>query len=161
MCGRFVLKIELSKIIESFDIKEVACQYRPSNNIFPGQQIIAVVHDNINRLVEFKWGLIPWWAKDSSIGYRMINARAETVAEKPAFRQAFKKRRCLIVADGFYEWQKIGKTKKPLYFSLKSGDSFAFAGLHETWASPDQQQIHTCTIITTDANTLIKPIHDR
>jgi len=101
------------------------------------------------------------WAKDPSIGTRMINARAETVAEKPAFRQAFKKRRCLIVADGFYEWQKIGNAKKPLYFSLKSGDPFGFAGLHETWASPDQQEVHTCTIITTDSNQLIEPIHDR
>ena len=161
MCGRFVLQTDLSRIVESFDIQEVACQYRPSNNIFPGQQIIAVVHDNINRLVEFKWGLIPWWSKDPSIGNRMINARAETVAEKPAFRQALKKRRCLIVADGFYEWQKIGKVKKPLYFSLESGHPFGFAGLHETWTSPDQQQINTCTIITTDPNKLIEPIHDR
>jgi len=161
MCGRFVLQAELSRIVESFDIQEVACHYRPSNNIFPGQHIIAVVHDTMNRLVEFKWGLIPWWSKDPSIGNRMINARAETAAEKPAFRQAFKKRRCLIVADGFYEWQKVGKAKKPLYFSLKSGGPFGFAGLHETWTSPDQQQLHTCTIITTEANRFIEPIHDR
>jgi putative SOS response-associated peptidase YedK len=112
-------------------------------------------------LVEFKWGLIPWWSKDPSIGNRMINARAETVAEKPAFRQAFKKRRCLIVADGFYEWQKVGKAKKPLYFTLKAGAPFGFAGLHETWASPDQQELHTCTIVTTAANKVIEPIHDR
>lgn len=149
MCGRFVLQTDLSRIIESFEIQKVACDYRPSNNIFPGQHIIAVVHDTMNRLVEFKWGLIPWWSKDPSIGNRMINARAETVEEKPAFRQAFKKRRCLIVADGFYEWQKVGKAKKPLYFSLKSGNPFGFAGLHETWTSPDQQEINTCTIITT------------
>ncbi|MEN6320591.1 MAG: SOS response-associated peptidase [Syntrophaceae bacterium] len=161
MCGRFVLQTDLTRIIESFDIQEIACQYRPSNNIFPGQQIVAIVHDNINRLVEFKWGLIPWWSKDPSIGNRMINARAETIAEKPSFKQAFKKRRCLIIADGFYEWQKTGKIKKPLYFSLKSGASFGFAGLHETWTSPDQQQINTCTIITTVANQLIEPIHDR
>jgi putative SOS response-associated peptidase YedK len=161
MCGRFVVMTDLSKIIESFDIQEVACQYRPSNNIFPGQQIIAVVHDNISRLVEFKWGLIPWWSKDPSIGNRMINARAETVAEKPAFRQALKKRRCLIVADGFYEWQKLGRVKKPLYFSLQSNEPFGFAGLYETWISPDKQQINTCTIITTEPNELIRPIHDR
>lgn len=161
MCGRFVLQAELSRIVESFDIQEVACHYRPSNNIFPGQHIIAVVHDTMNRLVEFKWGLIPSWSKDPSIGNRMINARAETAAEKPVFRQAFKKRRCLIVADGFYEWQKVGKAKKPLYFSLKSGGPFGFAGLHETWTSPDQQQLHTCTIITTEANRFIEPIHDR
>lgn len=161
MCGRFVLQTDLSRIIESFDIQEITGQYRPSNNIFPGQQIVAIVHDNKNRLVEFKRGLIPWWSKDPSIGNRMINARAETIAEKPSFRQAFKKRRCLIVADGFYEWQKIGKVKKPLYFNLKSGATFGFAGLHETWTSADKQEIHTCTIVTTAANQLIEPIHDR
>ena len=161
MCGRFVLQTDLSRIVESFDIQEIACQYRPSNNIFPGQQIIAVVHDNINHLVEFKWGLIPWWSKDPSIGNRMINARAETVAEKPAFRKAFKEHRCLIIADGFYEWQKLGRVKKPLYFSLQSNEPFGFAGLYETWISPDNQQINTCTIITTEPNELIRPIHDR
>jgi putative SOS response-associated peptidase YedK len=161
MCGRFVLQTDLSRIVESFNIQEVACQYGPSNNIFPGQQIIAVVHDDINRLVEFKWGLIPSWAKDPSIGNRMINARAETIAEKPAFKQAFRKRRCLIIADGFYEWQKVGKLKKPHYFSLKSGMPFGFAGLYEIWTSPDQRQINTCTIITMDSNKLIEPSHDR
>jgi putative SOS response-associated peptidase YedK len=95
------------------------------------------------------------------MGNRMFNARAETLSEKPSFKNAFKKRRCLIIADGFYEWQKLGKVKKPLYFSLKSGRPFGFAGLHETWVSPDHQPIHTCTIITTEPNELIKPIHDR
>jgi putative SOS response-associated peptidase YedK len=162
MCGRFVLLTDLSVITESFDIQHITCEYRTGSNISPGQQIIAVIRQgNQNILVDFRWGLIPSWAKDLSIGSKMLNARAETIAEKPSFRQALKKRRCLVIADGFYEWQKIGKVKKPLYFSLKSGTPFGFAGLHETWTSPDQQQINTCTIITTDSNKLIEPIHDR
>jgi putative SOS response-associated peptidase YedK len=105
--------------------------------------------------------LIPSWSKDPSIANKLINARAETVDKKPSFRDAFKKRRCLIVADGFYEWKKEGKSKVPLYFYLKSGRPFGFAGLYETWTSPGKKEISTCAIITTDANELIKPIHDR
>jgi putative SOS response-associated peptidase YedK len=162
MCGRFVLLTDLRIITESFNVQNVACEYRPGNNISPGQQIAAVLRkDDQNSLVDFRWGLIPSWAKDPSIGYKMFNARAETIAEKPSFKNAFQKRRCLIVADGFYEWQKIGRMKKPFYFSLKSGQPFGFAGLHETWISPEQQPVNTCTIITTETNELIKPIHDR
>jgi putative SOS response-associated peptidase YedK len=142
--------------------QNVACEYRPGNNISPGQQIAAVLRkDDQNSLVNFHWGLIPSWAKDPSIGNKMINARAETVSEKPSFREAFKKRRCLIVADGFYEWQKLDRKKKPYKLSLKSGQPFGFAGLYETWISPENTPINTCTIITTDSNELIKPIHDR
>lgn len=162
MCGRFVLLTDLRVIAESFHIQQVACDYRPGSNISPGQQIAAVIRkDDQNSLVNFRWGLIPSWAKDSSIGNRMFNARSETIAEKPSFKNAFKKRRCLIIADGFYEWQKLGKARKPLYFSLKSGNLFGFAGLYESWISPDQQTINTCTIITTVSNELISPIHDR
>jgi putative SOS response-associated peptidase YedK len=164
MCGLFILLTDLSLITESFNVQDVACEYRPyrpGRHISPGQQVAAVIQDDKNRLVNFRWGLIPSWAKDPSIGNRMFNARAETLSEKPSFKNAFKKRRCLIIADGFYEWQKLGKVKKPLYFSLKSGRPFGFAGLHETWVSPDHQPIHTCTIITTEPNELIKPIHDR
>jgi putative SOS response-associated peptidase YedK len=161
MCGLFILLTDLSLITESFNVQDVACEYRPGNRISPGQQVAAVIQDEKNRLVNFRWGLIPSWAKDPSMGNRMFNARAETLSEKPSFKNAFKKRRCLIIADGFYEWQKLGKVKKPLHFSLKSGRPFGFAGLHETWVSPDHQPIHTCTIITTEPNELIKPIHDR
>jgi putative SOS response-associated peptidase YedK len=161
MCGLFILLTDLSLITESFNVQDVACEYRPGSRISPGQQVAAVIQDDKNRLVNFRWGLIPSWAKDPSIGNRMFNARAETLSEKPSFKNAFKKRRCLIIADGFYEWQKLGKLKKPLYFSLKSGRPFGFAGLHETWVSQDHQPINTCTIITTEPNELIKPIHDR
>jgi putative SOS response-associated peptidase YedK len=162
MCGRFILLTDLSIIVESFRIGEVAAEYKPGSNISPGQQISAVIRDeDVNKLVDFRWGLIPSWAKDPSIGNRMFNARAETIAEKPSFREAFKKRRCLIVADGFYEWQKMEKGKKPLHFSLRSAGPFGFAGLYETWMSPENKPVKTCTIITTDANDLLKPIHDR
>jgi putative SOS response-associated peptidase YedK len=162
MCGRFVLLTDLRVITESFNIQHVACEYKPGSNISPGQHVAAVVRkDDQNNLVDFRWGLIPSWAKDPSIGYKMFNARAETIAEKPSFRNAFKKRRCLIVADGFYEWQKIGRIKKPLRFSLKSGEPFGFAGLYETWISPEKKPVNTCTIITTEPNDLLRPIHDR
>lgn len=161
MCGRFVLLTDLSKIVQSFDIQEVSGEYLPGVNISPGQMIAAVIHDSINRLVDFKWGLIPAWAKDPAIGNKMINARAETVSEKPSFRQAFRKRRCLIVADGFYEWKTEAGKKRPIRFYLRSGEPFGLAGLYETWVSPGKVPINTCTIITTDANGLVSSVHDR
>lgn len=161
MCGRFVLISALSVITETFGIQEVTYDYTPSSNVLPGHNIAAIIHEGVNRLVQFRWGLIPSWAKEPSMGSRLINARAETVAGKPSFRNAFKKRRCLIVADGFYESSKEGKTKIPFYFHLKSGKPFGFAGLYETWTSPEGQPIRTCTIITTEPNDLIQPIHNR
>jgi putative SOS response-associated peptidase YedK len=128
----------------------------------PNQSVPAVIrHNGINQLVCFRWGLIPSWSKDPSIASKLINARAETVDKKPSFKDAFKKRRCLIVADGFYEWKREGNKKMPLYFYLKSGRPFGFAGLYETWISPDKKEINTCVIITTAANELIAPDHDR
>jgi len=161
MCGRFVLLTDLSRIVQSFGIQEVTSNYHTDINIRPGQMIAAVIHDSKNRLVDFKWGLIPSWSKDPAIGNKMINARAETVAEQPSFRQAFRKRRCLIAADGFYEWKKETGNKKPMRFSLKSGEPFGLAGLYETWISLDKVTINTCTIITTDANELVHSVHDR
>lgn len=161
MCGRFVLLTDLSRIVQSFDIQRVSGELHQGVNISPGQMITAVLRDEVNKLADFKWGLVPSWAKDPAIGNKMINARAETVAEKPSFRQAFKKRRCLIVADGFYEWKTEGKRKTPMRFGLKSGEPFGFAGLYEIWHAPDKAHLQTCTIITTNANGLIEPIHDR
>ena len=162
MCGRFALVSELADIEEKFDIHKVSYDFKPNWNVSPGQHIPAVIHrEGRNVLVSFLWGLIPSWTKDPSIGQKMINARAETVHEKPSFKNAFKSRRCLIVADGFYEWKKEDRKKIPLYFYLKSGEPFGMAGLYETWTSPDSSQINTCTIITTDSNQLIQPFHDR
>lgn len=162
MCGRFVLVTDLKNIQKNFNIQEVFCQYQPSWNIAPGQLTPAIInHGDKNLLVCFRWGLIPSWSKDPSIAAKTFNARAETIDQKPSFRDAFKKRRCLIVADGFYEWKKEGSKKIPLYYSLKSGRPFGFAGLYDTWLSPDKKEISTCTIITTAANELIAPVHDR
>jgi putative SOS response-associated peptidase YedK len=162
MCGRFVLVTDVTKITEEFAIEKMASDFQPNWNISPGQYIPAVVQrDGQNILESFLWGLIPSWSKDPLIGNKMFNARSETVDKKPSFRDAFKKRRCLIPADGFYEWQKLEKMKKPFRFSLKSEKPFGLAGLYETWISPEKKQINTCTIITTDSNELIQSIHNR
>ena len=139
-------------------------EYRPRYNIAPTQPVLVVSVDpqNGNRQAEFmRWGLVPFWAKDLKIGSRMINAVAETAAGKPAFRAAFKKRRCLILADGFFEWRKEGKEKIPTYIFQKSKNPFAFAGLWENWRSPDGERVRSCTILTTTPNELIQPIHNR
>lgn len=160
MCGRFTLVSPFVAVAERFRVAAPA-GLRPRYNIAPGQEILCVLGDGKNRLETLRWGLIPFWAKDPAIGNRLINARAETLAEKPSFRQAFARRRCLVVADGFYEWRSAGKRKVPVYIFLKSRTPFGFAGLYETWKAPDGTQIRTCTIITTEANDLLRPIHDR
>ena len=162
MCGKFVLITDLKNIQKNFNIQDISYEHQPSWNIVPNQSVPVVIrHNGINQLVCYRWGLIPSWSKDPSIANNLINARAETVDKKPSFKDAFKKRRCLIVADGFYEWKREGKSKIPLYFYLKSGRPFGFAGLYETWISPDKKEINTCVIITTNANELIAPVHDR
>jgi putative SOS response-associated peptidase YedK len=165
MCGRFSLYADYRAILERFDIEEVSIgesDYSPSYNIAPSQQVIAIVNDGTkNRLGLLRWGLIPPWAKDEKIGSKMINARAETVAEKPSFRNAFKKKRCLVVADSFYEWRRTDESKTPMRIKMKSGEPFAFAGLWETWKSPDGKTVNTCSILTTKPNDLMATIHDR
>ena len=136
----------------------------PRYNIAPSQQVAVIIHNKDfpeRKLVMMRWGLIPSWAKDHKIGYKMINARAETVAEKPAFRSAFKQRRCLIPTDGFYEWWHNGKSKQPYFVTMKGKGLFAFAGIWERWKSPSGDVVESCSIITTDANSLISKIHDR
>lgn len=138
--------------------------FTPRYNIAPSQSIAAIRMDpgtTTRTLVMFRWGLIPSWAKDAKIGHQCINAKAETVAEKPSFRSAFKKRHCLIIATGFYEWQVQGHAKHPMWIGLKSQHPFAFAGLWEHWTPAEGQPLETCTIITTEPNDLIAPIHSR
>jgi putative SOS response-associated peptidase YedK len=164
MCGRFVQVSPFHVIAETFDIKEDSADLHPRYNVSPGQSVYAVIRqagEDSNRLVQFRWGLIPSWSKDPAVGNRMINARAETVAEKPGFRNAFRKRRCLVAADGFYEWRRTGKTKTPFYVRLKTGGLMGFAGLYESWTSPGGETLQTCTIITTRANALLEAVHDR
>ncbi len=161
MCGRFTLRTPAADLIEVFQVDE-APDFPLRYNIAPTQDIVAVRsgHDGRREMVQLHWGLIPFWAKDPAIGNRMINARAESLAEKPAFRQAFRKRRCLIVADGFFEWQKVGKQKQPYYIHRHDDRPFAFAGLWESWPGTEPP-LQSCTIITTDANETTRPIHDR
>lgn len=163
MCGRYTLFASMDDIVERFmvDVFEEEI-YEPSYNIAPSQQVIAIINDGSrNRLGQLRWGLIPPWAKDEKIGYKTINARGETVAEKPSFRNAYRKKRCILPADSFYEWQRDGKNKTPINIKLKDGGLFGLAGLWESWKSPDGKLIHSCTVVTTESNELMKPIHDR
>lgn len=163
MCGRYTL-IRLADFTDMFPwIRGPQIDPPPRYNIAPTQPIAAVLNDGSNQIDYVRWGLIPSWAKDESIGNRMINARGETLAEKPSFRTALKRRRCLIPASGFYEWKKHenAKTKTPMYIRMKGARPFAFAGLWDTWHSPDGSELRSCTIITGEPNELIKDIHNR
>lgn len=161
MCGRYVLKSNLDFLQGRFSFDDHRLEFRPRYNIAPTQQVLTITNGGQRRAELMRWGLIPFWAKAPKIGYRMINAVGETAATKPAFRAAFKKRRCLIPADGFFEWRKDGKQKVPTYIFLKSRKPFAFAGLWESWKSPDGETIRSCTIVTTKPNEFIEPIHNR
>lgn len=165
MCGRFALYADYEALLKRFDIEEAALEqelYEKNYNVAPSQQIAAVINDGKrNRLGTFRWGLIPSWAKDQKIGYKMINARGETAAEKPSFRTAFKKKRCLIPATAFYEWKKAEGGKTPMLIHLESDELFAFAGLWESWEAPHGEVVHSCTILTTQPNALMAGIHDR
>ena len=164
MCGRFALFIDLNTLIEAFglSLNVPPGAITPRYNIAPSQQVVGICQnaDGFRRLKSFRWGLIPHWAKDASIGNRLINARSETVHEKPSFRQALRYRRCLIPANGFFEWVREDKGKQPYFIRRKDQAPLAFAGLWESWKGPEGT-IESCTILTTEANALIAPIHDR
>jgi putative SOS response-associated peptidase YedK len=165
MCGRFASSAKKKDIEKEFKVKiRNSNRAAPRYNIAPTQMISAIAEiENTRKISLFKWGLIPSWAKDDSIGSKLINARAETLTEKPSFREAFAQRRCIIPASGFYEWQKTLKgAKQPFYFYLEAKEVFGFAGLWEEWLDRDSGELtKTCTIITTEANEVLKPIHDR
>lgn len=165
MCGRYTIIAPFVQIIRRFNTSKHPEEqsYKPNYNVAPGTQILAVVNDGtVNRLGYLKWGLIPAWATDPKIGYKMINARAESITTKPSFKSAFKRHRCLIIADSFYEWTHDDpKNKHPFRFKMNNDDLFAMAGLWESWKSPDGQVIHSATIITTEANEIMAPIHNR
>lgn len=165
MCGRFVSKAKKEEIEKEFKVEiGNGDLIVPRYNIAPTQEIAAITEiENAREISLFKWGLIPKWAKDDSIGNKLINARAETLREKPSFRDAFRSRRCIIPASGFYEWQKTSKgAKQPYYFYLKEKEIFGFAGLWEEWLNKETGELtESCTIITTEANDILKPVHDR
>jgi putative SOS response-associated peptidase YedK len=162
MCGRFALKSPPAKLVERFGLDECA-DFAPRYNIPPGTDIPVIRQSPEGKRVLhlLRWGLVPHWAKDPSIGNKLNNARGESVAEKPSFRDAFRRRRCLIPADGFYEWKTEGKVKQPYFISLKSGEPLAMGGLWESWRRPDGEILRTACIITTGPNDVMEPIHDR
>lgn len=164
MCGRFSQTQSAAVIADQFQVDSVP-PLSPRYNIAPTQPVSVVLYSAERQGRQFeqlRWGLIPAWAKDPSIGARMINARAETVAEKPAFRTAFRRRRCLVLADGFYEWQQVGRKKQPFYFHLQERKPFAFAGLWEQWEDKSTgEAIASCTLLTTEPNALLQTVHDR
>jgi putative SOS response-associated peptidase YedK len=161
MCGRFNLIATKPQIIEYFNLQRLP-DYRPDYNIPPGQKILSIVRleDGSNKAVNLHWGLIPSWSKDRKVSSHLINARAETLTEKPSFRNAYQHRRCLIPATGFFEWQTTETGKHPYHIHQPDNTLFAFAGLWEHWEH-QQETIYSCTIITTAANNKIDPIHDR
>jgi putative SOS response-associated peptidase YedK len=164
MCGRFTIMLMADEIQEQLDLGSVPADWRPRFNVAPTQPV-GVVASAENRAVEWmRWGLIPSWAKNMEIGSHLINARSETVMEKPSFRAAFQRRRCFLLADGFYEWQKFPGEKtpsQPFHFHRKDRKVFGLAGLWEIWRDPQGSDIRSCTILTTQANGIVSPVHDR
>ena len=175
MCGRFTQRLSWAELHELMDLIGPPRNLRPRYNVAPSQDVAVVrAVDGGCSVSMLRWGLIPAWAKDPAIGYRLINARSETVAEKPSFRSAYRRRRCLIPADGFYEWQRLGKIRQPWLFGLRDGAPFALAGLWERWTVPEGAEltgslaelgagdpVETCTILTTAANETVAPVHGR
>ncbi|MBI5825705.1 MAG: SOS response-associated peptidase [Chloroflexi bacterium] len=163
MCGRFTLTVNPAELQDAFGDFIFPNQFAPRFNIAPSQPVLAIPNDAKNKADFFSWGLIPSWSKDPTIANRLINARGETIAEKPSFRGGFKYKRCLIPADGFYEWKAQGgeKTKVPYFIHMKDRQPFAFAGLWDEWRSPDGGTLLTCTIITTEPNELMATLHNR
>ncbi len=160
MCGRFSFSYSQRIIEELFDIEVDAAEFKPRYNCAPTQNLAVISNENPKKLSFYKWGLIPFWAKDISIGNKMINAKAETILEKPSFKTSFKSRRCLVLADSFYEW-KQDKDKVPYRILMKNEEPFAMAGIWDKWKDAEGKEIHSFSIITTEANELMKDLHHR
>lgn len=161
MCGRYTLHHTPDEITERFPVRQLQFDWEPRYNIAPSQCVPVIRDGSEWRLDGLQWGLVPFWAKDAKVGNQLINARAETISTKPAFRHAYARRRCLIPADGFYEWRKSGRERLPVCIRLKGGGLFAFAGLWEEWHPPGGETLFTFTIITIPANPLLETIHSR
>lgn len=162
MCGRYSQTADGEKLGERFGCKIAPGKISRRYNIAPMQEAPVVVAEGTRQLKPMQWGLVPSWAKEAAIGNKMINARAETLTEKPSFRKSFERQRCLVPADGFYEWRKLGqRTKVPVRITLRSREPFAFAGLWDTWKKPDSGELQSFTIVTTEPNELMRPIHNR
>lgn len=162
MCGRFTLTSDANAIQDQFNLDHLM-PLEPRYNIAPSENVLAIRRSSENKLegVMLHWGLIPFWAKDKKISHSLINARAETVADKPAFRNAFKTHRCIVIMNGFFEWKRDNSAKKPFYFKSKNDGLLAVAALWDEWKGTDEECIQSCCLITTDANQLMQPIHER
>ena len=161
MCGRYTLTVDPADLQDQLELGELPADLHPRYNIAPTQPVAVVTSADDRKVEMFQWGLIPSWSKDPSMGSRMINARAETLPEKPAYRVPFARKRCLILADGFFEWKSLEKGKRPFFIQLKSHEPFAFAGLWDHWTSPAGDDKRTCTIITCEPNELMQELHNR
>ena len=161
MCGRYTIALDIDVLLDQLDLILDGFEFEPRFNIAPTQMLPVVLDESPDRLQRLRWGLVPFWAKDPRIGNKLINARGETVASKPSFREAFKKRRCLAVADGFYEWKKGPLGKVPHHIRRKDRKAFTIGGLWESWKDPEDRELRTFTLITTTPNALMAPIHDR
>lgn len=164
MCGRFTLSYKSKELQMALGLPESELDWQPRYNIAPTQPIAAILDSETKKIEFLRWGLVPGWAKDIEIGNRLINARSETIMEKPSFKNAFARRRCLILADGFYEWKKPatkGATSQPYYFFLQDKKPFALAGIWEIWHAPDGGELWSAAIITCDANDVVAPVHER
>ena len=161
MCGRFTLHHSTEDVAERFAVEQTLLELKPRFNIAPSQPVAAVIQHESRVLQELKWGLVPSWARDPAIGNRLINARAETLASKPAFRGAFARGRCLIPASGYFEWKRVGRTRTPMLVRCDGGEPFVMAGLYERWQTPEEGILHSCTIITTEPNDVAANVHHR
>ena len=161
MCGRFTVTSPADILIEEFGLSRISAAFSPSFNIAPTQLAPVVTHFRDRELELFQWGLVPSWSRDRKIGSSLINARCESVRTKPTFKEAFARRRCLVLADGFYEWKKEVGRKIPMYIRRQCRRPFAFAGLWEGWHAPDGEVVRTCTVLTTEPNDVMADIHDR
>ena len=161
MCGRYAQRSDPKRLAKEFKVAEVL-NVEPRYNIAPTQVVLAVRESPGGReMTLYKWGLVPSWARDASVGAKLINARGETVTEKPSFREAFRRRRCVIPADGFYEWQRKDGRKQPFFFRMRDERPFGFAGLWERWEGEGGEVINSCAVLTTEANEVLRPVHDR
>ena len=161
MCGRFTLHHPAAELAERFAVEQTLLELRPRYNIAPSQPVAVVIQRQQRQLLEFRWGLVPFWAKTAAIGNRLINARAESLADTSAFRNAFRRGRCIVPASGYFEWKRSGSGKVPHYIQLADRQPLAMAGLSEKWTAPDGEVLRTCAIVTTEPNAAVAGLHNR
>ena len=160
MCGRYTLTTNIQTVAKVFGV-EPTLETQPRYNVAPTQEVVTIVSNGQKHLAWMRWGLIPRWAKDAAIGSKMINLRADTLEEKPSFRRLLDTKRCLMIADGFFEWKQENGVKYPMYYTLKDNEPFAFAGVWDTWTNPQGEPIRSCSLITTEPNSLVSQVHNR